>query len=44
MNIIIDVGGTNIRVAGFKSLNQPKIIKILKFPVENNYQIDFNFH
>ncbi len=41
MNIIIDVGGTNIRVAGFKSLNQPKIIKILKFPAENNYQIDF---
>lgn len=41
MYITIDVGGTNIRVAGFKSLNQPKIIKIFKFPTRNNYQFDF---
>jgi len=41
MYIAIDVGGTNIRVAGFKSLNQPKITKIFKFPVQNNYQVDF---
>lgn len=41
MYVAIDVGGTNIRVASFKFLTQPKTEKIIEFKTSNNYQADF---
>jgi|SRR5579885_2868321 len=40
MYIGIDIGGTNIRVAGFTKRTKPEVPEIVRFPVRNNYQID----
>lgn len=40
MYIAVDIGGTNIRVAGSQSLHKPKLQKMLKTKVKNNYKKD----
>jgi glucokinase len=40
MYIGIDIGGTNIRVAGFTDLTKPEAVNTAKFPTLNDYQQD----
>ncbi|EKD62456.1 MAG: hypothetical protein ACD_52C00161G0006 [uncultured bacterium] len=40
MYIGIDVGGTNIKIASFDGLSNPKIVEFEKFDVNNDYKLD----
>src|SRR3989344_7769614 len=42
MYIGIDVGGTSIKLASFKTLHFPKPVKILELKTQNNYENDFD--
>ena len=42
MYIGIDVGGTRIKLASFKTLQFPKAVKVIELKTQNNYQNDFN--
>jgi glucokinase len=42
MYIGVDVGGTKIRIASFKSLDSPQISKVTEFATSNNYETDIS--
>ena len=42
MYIGIDVGGTSIKLASFKTLYSPKVVKVLELKTQNNYENDFD--
>lgn len=42
MYIAIDIGATNIRVAAFKSITKPKILKKQEFKTLNNFEKDLS--
>ena len=42
MYIGIDVGGTSIKLASFKTLSSPKAVKVIEFKTQNNYKNDFD--
>ena len=41
MYIGIDVGGTSIKLASFKTLYLPKAVKVIELKTQNNYENDF---
>ena len=42
MYIGIDVGGTSIKLASFKTLYLPKAVKVIELKTQNNYENDFD--